>query len=66
MTDVQDRAFLLAAVPRINYIAVVPGHDRDEDRDDGMDRRRTAAEWTEEENDASRRFERISYSMQNV
>lgn len=35
MTDVQDRAFLLAAVPRINYIAAVPAHDRDEDRGDG-------------------------------
>ncbi|KYM79246.1 hypothetical protein ALC53_10412 [Atta colombica] len=46
MTDVQDRAFLLPAVPRINYIAVVPEHDRDKDRGSEMDLR-TALKWTQ-------------------
>lgn len=43
MTDVQDRAFLLPAVPRINYIAVVPEHDRDKDRKVDL---WTAPKWT--------------------
>ncbi|KYN14753.1 hypothetical protein ALC57_13029 [Trachymyrmex cornetzi] len=54
MTDVQDRAFLLPAVPRINYIAVVPEHDRDKDRGSEMDLR-TALKWTARRRMASRR-----------
>lgn len=54
MTNVQDRAFLLAAVPRINYIAVVP-----------RGRRRRALERGRREGGGSR-IGRISYFMQNV
>jgi len=63
MTDVQDRAFLLPAVPRINYIAVVPKHDRDKDRGSEMDLR-TALKWT-----ARRRMSRmkqISYFIHSL
>lgn len=60
MTDVQDRAFLLPAVPRINYIAVVPEHDRDKDRGSEMDLR-TALKWT-----ARRRMKQISYFIHSL